>query len=48
MADFLNADYFRQGLMFTLGIINDLIDGGQPSAKMVLKCDLAWLYIDGV
>ena len=32
-ADFLNAVYFRQGLTCTLGLTNDLIDGGQPRAK---------------
>ena len=32
-ADFLNAVYFRRGLTCTLGITNDLIDGGQPRAK---------------
>ena len=32
-ADFLNAVYFRRGLTCTLGLTNDLIDGGQPRAK---------------
>ena len=32
-ADFLNAVFFRQGLTCTLGLTNDLIDGGQPRAK---------------
>ena len=31
--DFLNAVYFRWSLTCTLGITNDLIDGGQPRAK---------------
>ena len=31
--DFLNAVYFRQGLACTLGLTNDLIDGGQPRAE---------------
>ena len=30
---FLNAVYFRRGLTCTLGLTNDLIDGGQPRAK---------------
>ena len=30
---FLNAVYFRRGLMSTLGLTNDLIDGGQLRAK---------------
>ena len=34
-ADFLNAVYFRRGLTCTLGLTNDLIDGGQPTAKKV-------------
>ena len=29
-ADFLKAFYFRRGLTCTLGLTNDLIDGGQP------------------
>ena len=32
-ADFLNAFYFRRGLTCTLGLANDLIDGGQLRAK---------------
>ena len=32
-ANFLYAVYFRQGLMCTLGLTDDLIDGGQPRAK---------------
>ena len=32
-ADYLNAVYFRRGLTCTLGLANDLIDGGQPRAK---------------
>ena len=32
-ADFLNTAYFRRGLMCTIGLTNDLIDGGQPRAK---------------
>ena len=32
-ADYLNAVYFRRGLMCTIGLTNDLIDGGQPRAK---------------
>ena len=31
-ADVLNAVYFRRGLTCTLGLTNDLIDGGQPRA----------------
>ena len=31
--DFLNAVYFRQGLTCTLGLTNDLKDGGQPRDK---------------
>ena len=45
-ADFLNAVYFRRGLTCTLGLTNDLIDGGQPRAKN--DCDLASLHVDGV
>ena len=45
----LNAIYFRRGLMCTLGLTNDLIDGDQPRAKtQFLKCDLASLGLDGV
>ena len=33
MADVLNAVYFRQGLTCTLGLTNNLIDGGQLRAK---------------
>ena len=29
----VNAVYFRQGLTCTIGLTNDLIDGGQPRAK---------------
>ena len=36
---FLNAVYFRQGLTCTLGLTNDLIDGGQPRAKLRLRPD---------
>ena len=32
-ADVLNAVYITQGLMCTIGLANELIDGGQPSAK---------------
>ena len=32
-ADFLNAAYFRRSLTCTLGLTNDLIDGGQPRAE---------------
>ena len=32
-AGYLNAVYFRRGLTCTLGLTNDLIDGGQPRAK---------------
>ena len=32
-ADSLNAVYFCRGLTCTLGLTNDLIDGGQPRAK---------------
>ena len=32
-ANFLNAIYFKQGLTCTIGLTNDLIDGGQPRAK---------------
>ena len=39
-----NAVYFRRRLTCTLGLTNDLIDGGQPRVKI----DLASLYIDGV
>ena len=28
-----NAFYFRRGLTCTLGLTNDLIDGGQPRTK---------------
>ena len=46
---FLNAVYFRRGLTCTLGLTNDLIDGGQPRAKKFLKQrDLASLYVDRV
>ena len=31
--DFLNAIYFRRGLTCTLGLTNNLIDGGQPRDK---------------
>ena len=34
---FLNAVYFRRGLTCTLGLTNDLIDGGQPRAKPCLR-----------
>ena len=36
-ADLLNAVYFRRGLMCTLGLTNDLIDGGQLRAKPRLR-----------
>ena len=36
-ADFLNVVYFRRGLTCTLGLTNDLIDGGQPRAKPLLR-----------
>ena len=29
----LNTAYFRQGLMCTIGLANDLIDGGQPKNR---------------
>ena len=32
-ADLLNAVYVRRGLTCTLGLTNDLIEGGQPRAK---------------
>ena len=32
-AGFLNAVYFRRGLTCTIGLTNDLIDGGQLRAK---------------
>ena len=32
-ADFLNAVYFKRGLTCTLGLTNDMIDGGQPRVK---------------
>ena len=35
--DFLNAIYFIQGLTCTIGLTNDLIDGGQPRAKPHLR-----------
>ena len=35
--DFLNAVYFGQDLTCTLGLTNDLIDGGQPRAKPHLR-----------
>ena len=47
-AGYLNAVYFRRGLTCTIGLTNDLIDGGQPRAKTVFKRDLASLYVDGV
>ena len=28
--DLLNAVYFRRGITCTVGLTNDLIDGGQP------------------
>ena len=31
--DFLNAIYFRRSLTCTLGLTNDVMDGGQPRAK---------------
>ena len=36
-ADFLNVVYFRRGLTCTIGLTNDLIDGGQPTAKLRLR-----------
>ena len=36
-AEFLNAVYFRQGLTCTLGLTNNLMDGGQPRAKPHLR-----------
>ena len=36
-ADVLNAVYFRRGLTCTLGLTNDLIDGGQLRAKPHLR-----------
>ena len=36
-ADFLNAIYFRQGLIYSLGLTNDSIDSGQPRAKPHLR-----------
>ena len=48
-ANVLNTVYFRRGLTCTLGLTNDLIDGGQPRAKNgFLKRDLTSLYVDGV
>ena len=32
-ANFLNAVHVRQSLTCTIGLANDLIDGGQPRAK---------------
>ena len=32
-AGYLNVVYFGQGLMCTIGLMNNLIDGGQPRAK---------------
>ena len=34
---FLNTVYFRRGLTCTLGLTNDLIDGGQLRAKPRLR-----------
>ena len=36
-ADVLNAVYFRRGLTCTLGLTNNLIDGGQPRVKPLCK-----------
>ena len=36
-ADVSNAVYFRQRLTSTLGLTNELIDGGQPRAKAGFK-----------
>ena len=41
-ADFLKAVYFRRSLMCSLGLTNDLIDGGQPRVACV-----AWLSGEG-
>ena len=35
--DILNAVYVRRGLTCTLGLTNNLIDGGQPKAKPHLR-----------
>ena len=35
-AKFSHTVYFRQGLVHTLGLTNDVIDGGQPRAKPLL------------
>ena len=37
MPNFFNAVYFRRGRACTLGLTNDLIDGGQPRAKPRLR-----------
>ena len=37
MGRLFNAVYFRRGLTCTLGLTNDLIDGGQPRAKPYLR-----------
>ena len=37
MVDFLNAVYFRRSLTCTVGLTNDLIDGGQLRAKPCLR-----------
>ena len=36
-ADFFNAVYLRRSLTCTLGLTNNLIDGGQPRAKPHLR-----------
>ena len=36
-ADLLNAVYFRQSLTYTLGLTNELIDGGQLRDKAVFE-----------
>ena len=36
-ADYLDTVYLIQGLTCTLGLTNDLIDGGQPRAKPHLR-----------
>ena len=52
--DFFDAVYFRRGLTCSLGLTNDLIDGGQWRAtphlrkvkpKQVLKIGTKWLLV---
>ena len=40
--DVLNAVYFRQGLPCTVGLTNNLIDGGQPRVKNGFQ-NMIWL-----